>query len=89
VFAAVRDGLATRIDVVRKGYERVLSARLKDAKFFYEEDTNHNLRLMSPSLRELYSMKASGLFSRKLPVFVSLSEAIAEGWNIMKTQKLR
>ncbi|MGE5593667.1 MAG: glycine--tRNA ligase subunit beta [Betaproteobacteria bacterium] len=38
-FVAVRDGLPSRLDAVRRGNERVLAARLEDAKFFYEEDT--------------------------------------------------
>ncbi|MCR4402815.1 MAG: glycine--tRNA ligase subunit beta [Firmicutes bacterium] len=42
-FVAVRDGLASRIDAVRRGNERVLAARLQDARFFYEEDTKAHL----------------------------------------------
>lgn len=38
-FVAVRDGLASHLDAVRRGNERVLAARLEDARFFYEEDT--------------------------------------------------
>ncbi len=38
-FVSVRDGLASHIDAVRRGNERVLAARLQDARFFYEEDT--------------------------------------------------
>lgn len=38
-FVAIRDGLASHLDVVRRGNERVLVARLQDARFFYEEDT--------------------------------------------------
>jgi len=37
-FIAVRNGDNNYIDIVRKGNERVLRARLSDAKFFYEED---------------------------------------------------
>ncbi|MEW5865848.1 MAG: glycine--tRNA ligase subunit beta [Bacillota bacterium] len=38
-FVAIRDGLASHLDAVRRGNERVLAARLQDARFFYEEDT--------------------------------------------------
>lgn len=38
-FVAIRDGLSSHLDAVRKGNERVLAARLQDARFFYEEDT--------------------------------------------------
>jgi len=37
-FIAVRNGDNNYMDIVRKGNERVLRARLSDAKFFYEED---------------------------------------------------
>ena len=37
-FIAVRNGDKNYIEIVRKGNEKVLQARLSDAKFFYEED---------------------------------------------------
>ncbi|WP_325050173.1 glycine--tRNA ligase subunit beta [Cohnella faecalis] len=37
-FVTVRNGDGLSIDVVAKGNEKVLRARLSDAKFFYEED---------------------------------------------------
>lgn len=78
VFAAVRDGLATRIDVVRKGYERVLSARLKDAKFFYEEDTKSQLEAYVSELEGIVFHEGLGTVLEKTSRVVSLSEAIAE-----------
>lgn len=37
-FVTVRDGDARSLETVRRGNEKVLRARLSDAKFFYEED---------------------------------------------------
>ncbi|WP_172249746.1 glycine--tRNA ligase subunit beta [Saccharibacillus deserti] len=37
-FVTVRNGDARSLDVIAKGNEKVLRARLSDAKFFYEED---------------------------------------------------
>lgn len=37
-FVTVRNGNAESLDVIAKGNEKVLRARLSDAKFFYEED---------------------------------------------------
>ncbi|WP_379161153.1 glycine--tRNA ligase subunit beta [Paenibacillus sp. sgz5001063] len=37
-FVTVRNGNAQSLDVIAKGNEKVLRARLSDAKFFYEED---------------------------------------------------
>ncbi len=39
--------------IVKKGYERVLKARLEDALFFYEEDLKHKLEDFYPKLKEV------------------------------------
>mgnify|MGYP000494253978 FL=1 len=41
-FVVVRNGIESS-DFVRKGNEKVLSARLADARFFYQEDLKHPL----------------------------------------------
>lgn len=38
VFITVRNGGAEHLDIIRHGNERVLKARLADARFFFEED---------------------------------------------------
>lgn len=38
VFVGIRNGRSEFQSTVREGYERVLTARLEDAKFFYEQD---------------------------------------------------
>lgn len=42
-FVAVRDGGGRDVGVVRRGYERVLAARLADAEFFFAEDRRRPL----------------------------------------------
>ncbi|MDK2902106.1 MAG: glycyl-tRNA synthetase beta chain [Clostridiales bacterium] len=42
-FIGVRNGTGDYIDVVREGNEKVLRARLEDAKFFFEEDIKRPL----------------------------------------------
>ncbi|MCC5895854.1 MAG: glycine--tRNA ligase subunit beta [Alkalibacterium sp.] len=42
-FIAVRNGNDVSIDQVRKGNEKVLSARLSDAAFFYKEDQKQSI----------------------------------------------
>src|SRR6185369_16140094 len=37
-FVGIRNGMSVHQDIVREGYERVLAARLADAKFFYDQD---------------------------------------------------
>ncbi len=38
-FVGVRNGISESQDIVRNGYEKVLTARLADAEFFYKNDT--------------------------------------------------
>lgn len=42
-FVAIRNGVSENQAVVREGYERVLAARLSDAKFFFTEDRKARL----------------------------------------------
>ncbi len=37
-FVAVKNGISSNIDVIRSGYEKVLTARLEDALFFFHND---------------------------------------------------
>jgi len=43
LFITVRDGGSDYLDIVRQGNERVLKARLADARFFFEEDKKTKL----------------------------------------------
>ncbi|OAB33945.1 glycine--tRNA ligase subunit beta [Paenibacillus glacialis] len=43
-FVTVRNGDSTSLDVIAKGNEKVLRARLSDAKFFYEEDQKLHIK---------------------------------------------
>ncbi|MBI3013151.1 MAG: glycine--tRNA ligase subunit beta [Elusimicrobia bacterium] len=52
-FIAVRNGISEHQESVRKGYEKVLHARLSDARFFFEEDLKKPL--------ESYVSKCSGI----------------------------
>ena len=42
-FVGVRNGLSEKQDVVRRGFERVVAARLADAKFFFQKDSEKPL----------------------------------------------
>ena len=52
-FVAIRNGISEHQDIVRKGYEKVLNARLTDAKFFSETDLKRPL--------DAYVQKCSGI----------------------------
>ncbi|MDK2855802.1 MAG: glycyl-tRNA synthetase beta chain [Bacillota bacterium] len=52
-FIAVRNGTAEHLDVVRAGNEKVLRARLADARFFFEEDKRVSLADRVERLRHI------------------------------------
>ncbi|HEX6989679.1 MAG TPA: glycine--tRNA ligase subunit beta [Bacillota bacterium] len=59
-FVAVRNGDETALDVVRAGNEKVLRARLADAKFFYDEDRRQPLASYVPRLASVAFLERLG-----------------------------
>lgn len=59
-FIGVRDGGTKGLDFVRQGYERVLSARFADAKFFLEEDMKRPLESYVDLLKGLLFQRDLG-----------------------------
>ncbi|MFO7246856.1 MAG: glycine--tRNA ligase subunit beta [Thermaerobacter sp.] len=60
LFVAVRNGDDTGLDVVRAGNEKVLRARLADAKFFYDEDRRQPLAGYVPRLANVAFLEGLG-----------------------------
>ena len=56
-FITVRNGNKDFIETVIKGNEKVLGARLEDAKFFYMEDIQKPLESYVEDLQKLLSKK--------------------------------
>lgn len=60
-FIAIADGIANKyLSSLKKGYERVLIARLKDAQFFFQEDKSVPLEERVESLRRIEFLKNLG-----------------------------
>lgn len=53
LFLTVRNGDAYHLETVQHGNERVLRARLDDAKFFFEEDKKHHLIDYTEKLKKI------------------------------------
>ena len=70
-FIAVRNGNKDYLDIVTKGNEKVIDARLEDAKFFYEEDTQKDLEEYVESLKNV-------VFQEKLGTVYEKTERIQE-----------
>lgn len=77
VFITVRNGGAEHLDIVRHGNERVLKARLADARFFYEEDKKIKLIDRLDKLKTIVFQEGLGTLYDKTMRIKSLSVAIA------------
>ena len=76
-FVGLRDGISEYMENVREGYERVLSARLKDAEFFFEQDTKRKLDENVEKLKGVVFQEELGTLYDKTQRVIKLSEVIA------------
>lgn len=72
-FITVANTLAKDMDVVRKGNERVLRARLNDAKFYYEQDIKRPLTEMAAKLKGVVFQAKLGTSFEKAERFTALA----------------
>lgn len=65
-FIGIRNGMSLHQDIVREGYERVLAARLADARFFYNHDRKTPLSSKVDALQGvMFQEKLGNLFEKK------------------------
>ncbi|MCR2803171.1 glycine--tRNA ligase subunit beta [Paenibacillus soyae] len=76
-FVTVRNGDRRSIDLVSKGNEKVLRARLSDAKFFYEEDHKLTIEHALSKLESIVYHEELGTVADKVRRIVSVANAIA------------
>lgn len=81
-FIGVRDGNRKYLTEVTKGNQRVLNARLSDAKFFFEEDKKIPLEERVPLLKEIVVQEKLGSYYDKTLRLVKLGERIATSLEI-------
>ncbi len=79
-FVAVRNGGEGNLEVIRAGYEKVLAARLADARFFYEEDRKVPLPERVEALRQVVWQEGLGTLYDKVQRVVGVVERLAVGW---------
>ncbi len=77
-FITVRNGNSEHLDVVAAGNERVLSARLADAAFFWEEDLSHTLEANFPRLEHIVFHEKLGTLAAKVARIKKLALSIAD-----------
>lgn len=77
-FITVRNGTDYKKEVVSKGNEKVLGARLEDAKFFYNEDIKTKLEDLNENLKGLMFQDKLGTMYDKSLRIDKLSREIGE-----------
>lgn len=78
VFVGVRNGGSDYLDIVREGNERVLRARLQDARFFYEEDLKRPLFARTEELKGIVFQEKLGTVYDKVVRVAALARTVAE-----------
>ena len=64
-FITVRNGVSEHLDIVTKGNENVLRARLADAEFFYQEDLKKGLEAGKDKLKNIVFQEKLGTVYEK------------------------
>ena len=77
-FIAVRNGNEEYIDIVAKGNEKVLDARLEDAKFFFEEDIKKPLEEYVEKLKNIVFQQKLGTVYEKTNRIMKLGGQLGE-----------
>ncbi len=77
-FISIRNGNDEYVDIVIKGNEKVLGARLEDAKFFYEDDINNPLEFYVEQLKTITFQERLGNLYDKTNRIIKLSEKIGD-----------
>jgi glycyl-tRNA synthetase beta chain len=80
-FITINNTLTEDPSVVVKGNERVLRARLSDARFFFEEDQKVPLAARVESLKSVVYQQKLGTSYEKMERFRALAEALADRLN--------
>lgn len=81
-FVGVRDGGEEGIETVRAGYERVVQARLADARFFYGEDLKVPLERWGESLAGVGFLEGMGTLKDKVTRMEALAGFLAYSFGL-------
>ncbi len=77
-FIAIRNGLSENQEIVRKGYEKVLTARLTDAQFFLNEDLKKPLEFYIKKCAGIIVQEKLGSIADKIVRMIRLSQICLE-----------
>ena len=85
-FVTVRNGDDKALDVISKGNEKVLRARLSDAKFFYEEDQKLQIKDALSKLESIVFHEEMGTIGDKVRRIRKIADHLASALNLASDQ---
>lgn len=86
-FITVRNGNAEHLEIVRSGNEKVLKARLADARFFWEEDQKVKLAEYLPRLEKIVFQESLGTIAGKSARVEKIVEVLSDKLKLDKAVK--
>ena len=81
LFLAVRNGNAEHLDNVRKGNQKVLTARLEDGFFFVNEDKTKTIQDFQDRLAKVTFHAEIGSLQEKMARTGQIAQYLAEKWS--------
>ncbi|MDI6641011.1 MAG: glycine--tRNA ligase subunit beta [Elusimicrobiota bacterium] len=75
-FVGIRNGISEGQEIVREGFEQVLTARLQDVEFFYQHDLQSSLESKAENLKGIVFHEKLGSIYDKVQRITQLSEFI-------------
>lgn len=87
VFLTVRNGGTDYLDTVRIGNERVLRARLSDARFFFDEDRKRSLEDRYADLESVVFQEGLGNLQDKTQRLQRIVAGFGEAWGLSAEER--
>lgn len=86
-FVTVRNGDGTSLNVIAKGNEKVLRARLSDAKFFYDEDQKLEIKDALSKLESIVFHEEMGTVGDKVRRIRKIADQLAVDLQVSGTEQ--
>ncbi|MDR0268972.1 glycine--tRNA ligase subunit beta [Paenibacillus sp.] len=86
-FVTVRNGNNASLDVIAKGNEKVLRARLSDAKFFYDEDQKLQIKNALSKLESIVFHEEMGTVGDKVRRIRKIADQLGDALQISGTDR--
>ncbi|RRK10027.1 glycine--tRNA ligase subunit beta [Lactiplantibacillus garii] len=86
-FVSVRNGNTEHLENVARGNQKVLTARLEDAAFFYHEDQQHSIQEYVERLKKVSFHDKIGTMYEKMQRVMYISGFLANQFGLSETEK--